>query len=175
LFLLGVLITAGAFGLSRLASHAPRLGKAHVIDNRAGAGITVRNQVIHVWLPEPLLDVAKRESKTVVVQNHQELRKTLERKGYQSPWYAFTVRAHQVNGGVAELTFIRNPYHDPEDFQEFLDVLGTARGHPPRYPAADYSTATVHVMPAKMSQRELLEEIQASPLPPDAIPSRSDP
>jgi hypothetical protein len=170
-----VVIPAAAIGLSHLASLAPRPVTEHKIDNRGGAGFTVHSQVIHVWLPEPLVKLAKRETRSLVVHSHQELRKTLERKGDQGLWYALTIRGNQVNGDFADITFIRQPYCEPQNLQEFLDVLATAAARPPRSSAVDYSTAKVHVTPKRMSRQELLEVIQTSPLRLDTVPSGSDP
>ena len=119
----------------------PRQGREQESDDLPGGGIITSTDVLQIWLPEPLVDLAKRESRSFVVEKHQELLKILERPEYQDLFYAFTARGYQVNFGSADITFIRYPLRVHEDLQEFLNILATAAGSLPRSPAADYSGA----------------------------------
>ena len=83
----------------------------------------VRSEVIHLWLPEVLVDPARREFPALVARTHQELKKALERRGQEDLSYAITVRGHQANHGAADISFIRYPYREPENLQELIDVL----------------------------------------------------
>jgi hypothetical protein len=175
LLLIGLVVGAAGAGLTFLASHARRVPREPEAIDRPAAGITVHTEVIQAWLPEPLIVLGARGSNALVLHSHQELREMLERQGYQDAWYALRVRHRQINGESAEITFIRHPYREPENFQEFLDVVATAAGNPASDPATDYSRATVHIVPASMSERELREAIQESPRTLDADSVRRQP
>jgi hypothetical protein len=70
----------------------------------------------------------------------------------------------------------RNPYEEPANFREFLDILSTAAGSPPHHPDVDRAGATISDIPTTMSRRELLLEAgKASDIPPGPVPSRSEP
>jgi hypothetical protein len=74
----------------------------------------------------------------------------LELQNLEDISYALTIRAHQVNGDVSEITFFRHPYYESHRFPELLDVLATAAGSPPPYTdmfKGDFSTASVQVVP----------------------------
>jgi hypothetical protein len=175
LLLIGLVVGAAGVVLSFLASHARRVPREQEANDRPAAGVTVRTEVIQAWLPETMIILAARGSNAIVLRSHQELRELLEHQGHEDAWYALRVRHHQVNGEAAEITFIRHPYREPENFQEFLDVVATSAGNPASDPVADYSRATVHIMPASMSERELREAIQASARRLDADTVRSQP
>jgi hypothetical protein len=163
LMIVVVLVTT-AFGLAQFDALAPRPSGALEFSDPPGSGVIVRSEVIHMWLPEILADPARQEFPALVARTHQELKKVLEREGQERLWYAITVRGHQANLGAADISFIRRPYCEPENFQELMDVLATVAGNPPCYPSADYSAAIVHIIPAGMSRREWLEALQPSSL-----------
>jgi hypothetical protein len=175
LLLIGLVVGAAGAGLSFLASHARRVPREQEANERPAAGVTVRTEVIQAWLPETLIALAARGSNAMVLHSHQELREVLEHQGHQDAWYALRVRHHQINGESAEITFIRHPYREPEIFQEFLDVVAISAGNPASDPATDYSRATVHRVPATISERELREAIQASARTLDADTVRTQP
>jgi hypothetical protein len=133
--------------------------------------IGVSVHVKDVWLPEPLFNLAKRESWSLAEERHQHLRNVLEREDWQVLFYAFTVRALQANGGVKYFHFIRYSYCKPRNVQELLEVMATAAGHPPK--TDYYSAAAVHVVPAGTSPQELLDGMKAASLSHDSsLPSR---
>jgi hypothetical protein len=157
-----VLLVTTAIGLTRFGAVVPRPSGAPEFSDPSGSGVIVRSEVIHLWLPETLVDPTRREFPALVARTHQELKKTLELRGQENLWYAITVRGHQVNHGVLDISFIRYPYREPDKLQELMDVLAAVAGSPPRHPSADYSSAIVHIIPAGMSQREWLTAMQAS-------------
>ena len=170
-----VVIVTTAIGLTEFAAVVPQPGAAPELSDPPGSGLIVRSEAIHLWLPETLVDLARHEFPALVARSHQELKKALERRGQENLWYAITVRGHQANHGAADISFIRHPYREPENLQELMDVLATVAGGPPHHPAADYSPAIVHIMPAGTSQQEWLEAMQASSLLLQAVPHELEP
>ncbi len=158
----GAVVMVIAVWFPRPAAQAPRPGREGESEDRPGSGMTVHSQVLHIWLPEPLADMAQGKFPPGVAQSHHELRQALERKGHQDLWYAYAVRLLQDNGATTEILFIRHPYSEPERFQDFLDILATAAGKPPRYLAADYVGAKLQVLPGTISSRQFLETIAPS-------------
>ena len=170
-----VVFVTTAIGLTQFDAWAPRSSGALEFNDPPGSGVIVRSEVIHLWLPEILVDPARREFPALVARSHQELKKALERGGQENLWYAITVRGHQANHGATDISFIRHPYRDPENLQELMDVLATVAGSPHCRSSADYSAAIVHIIPAGMSRREWLEAMQASSLPRLAVPHELEP
>lgn len=124
-----------------------------------GAGIIVRSEVTHLWLPETLRALASLQSSSSPVRNHEDLRQFLEQRQRLTLQYAMTVRGHQVNGRHSDITFIRRPYEDPRCFQELLDILAIADGKPGRVTALDFTVASVHVIADERLSREPSEII----------------
>ncbi len=174
LMIVVVLVTT-AFGLAQLDALAPRPSGALEFSDPPGSGVIVRSDVIHLWLPEILVDPARHDFPAPVARTHQELKNAFERRGQENLWYAITIRGHQANHGAADISFIRYPYREPENLQELMDVLAAVAGRPPRHLSADYSAAIVHIMPAGMSEREWLEAMQASSLLRQAVPHELEP
>jgi hypothetical protein len=174
-FMIVVVLVTTAIGLTQFDALAPRPSAAPEFSDPPGSGVIVRSEVIHVWLPEILVDPARHEIPALVARTHLELKKALERGGQENLWYAITVRGHQGNHGAADISFIRYPYREPENFQELMDVLATVAGSPPCHRSADYSAAIVHNMPAGMSRREWLEAMQASSLLRQAVSHELEP
>jgi hypothetical protein len=130
----------------------------------------VRTEVLRLWLPESLIDFAKPQSQSSAPRTYAELQTLLERRGQTDLWYALTVRGLQVNGGTADMTFIRRPYGDSQHFQEFLDILATAAGDPPPDSTMCYAGTEVHILPRELSARDprqVVEELipQSFPRP----------
>ncbi len=149
-----LVFAAGVMGLAGLSAQVARRTQEVDPANQPGAGIIVHSELLRVWLPQELTDLSKRQSQSLVVRTHEELQRLLERQDRIHLWYALTFRAHQLNGKVVDLTFIRWPYGDPRHFQEFLDILATAAGNPPRESDADYSNASISVIAQEASKRE---------------------
>jgi hypothetical protein len=149
-----LVFAAGVMGLAGLSVHvAPR---THEVEpaNQPGAGIIVRTDLLCLWLPQELTELSKRQSQSLVVRTHEDLQRFLELQDRRQLWYALTFRGHQLNGKVVDLTFIRRPYDDPRHFPEFLNILATAAGNPPRDPDADYSQASISIIAQEGTKRE---------------------
>jgi hypothetical protein len=144
------------------ADEKPHAGSELERDGLPGDGIIVSSHVVHIWLPEPLAAWAKQNSRSFSELSRDNLHKIVERQDHQSFFYAFTVQALQADGYREGISFVRHPYREPENAQEFVDILATAAGVPPRYPALDYSRAKVHFVPPTMARKELLEVISAA-------------
>jgi hypothetical protein len=163
------LLVAPVIGFTWLDSRASRPSQVLEPDDKPGSGVTVRAEVLQLWLPETLIELAGHRPESLVPQTHHELQSSLERRRQEKLWYALTTRGYQVNGGIADITFIRHPYWAPQHFQEFLDVLATVAGNPPRYPALHYSGAEVHILSGELSEREpsaVVEELLSRQFPP---------
>jgi hypothetical protein len=173
LLLFGVVIIGVAGWLAPPPGQRLRPGVEHELDDRPGDGIVVSAQVMHIWLPEPLVSLAKPVRWSLPEQRHEQLRQILEGQDRRDLCYALSVQVRQVNGRVENILFIRHPFDQPENLQELLDVLATAAGEPPKYPTTDYSAAIIHVVPAETSPQQLLHQIEASSVSRDSgLPAR---
>ncbi len=148
------LLLAPMVGLSWLVSLDGGRGSEAEAGNHSGSGAIVREEVLCLWLPGTLCAAAERPNELARLCTHEELRDWLRARNEEDLWYALTSRGHQVNGGSADRTVIRLPGHDPSLFEEFLAVLATAGGDPPRYPFVDFSTAVVRRIPDEFRDRE---------------------
>jgi len=163
-----IVFAAGVVGLARLSFHVARQAQELEPADRPGAGIIVRSELLRLWLPQTLTELAKRQSQSRVVRTHGELQRFLELQDQEDLWYAQTTRGHQVNGDFTDITVIRRPYDDPLHFPELLDILATAAGNPPSYPNADFSKASVHIIARdllKCESREVMAELLRHPSP----------
>jgi WD40 repeat protein len=130
---------------------------------RAGDGIIVRSQVLRVWLPKTLTELAVRQFPSLVaIRTHDELRRFLEGVDQKDLWYALTVRSSLANGEIEDLTVIRWPYQDPDHFSESAAVLALAAGSVPIDQTVDFSTAALHFLPEDLTgraPREIMGEL----------------
>jgi hypothetical protein len=149
-----LVFAAGVMVLAGVSAHVARRTQEVEPANQPGAGIIVRTDVLRLWLPQEVTELSKRQSQSLVVRTHEELQRFLELQDRRRLWYALTIRGHQLNGKVVDLKFIRWPYGDPRHFPEFLDILATAAGHPPRDPNTDYSKASVSIIAQEVTKRE---------------------
>jgi hypothetical protein len=166
---MGIGIVAAMIVLTHLGSHASRPDRGPEADNQPDGGIVVRSELRQIWLPVTLTELAEQQSRAPVVRDHAGLKRLLEVRDQRDLWYALTARAHQVNGGFADITVIRRPYHDPEYFPELLAVLATAAGDPPRDSDTDFSTASIHIIAEELARREprgAIVELLDDPPPP---------
>jgi hypothetical protein len=145
---------AGLTALATVAYDVASLDQAREARGPAGGGIIIRSEVLRVWLPQTLIDLAKRQTKPSRIRNFEELHRILEDRNQQDVWYALTSRGHQESGEFIDLTVIRWPDRDSRNFPELLDVLDVASGHPPSEPGADFSNASIAVLPEDSLKRE---------------------
>jgi hypothetical protein len=145
-----VVLVVALIAISRVAPRASRPDPDFETNDRSRGSRTIRLEVLRLWLPEALIWLAKRQSLSAVIRDHEDLQQFLELQNVEDPCYALTIRAHQASGEFADITFIRHPYDEPHHFLELIDVLATAAGNPPPYTdpfKADFSTAAVQVVP----------------------------
>jgi hypothetical protein len=156
-FLMLGLIAALALGSTWLNVGASRPSRRLEADDLPGAGVIVKTEVVDLWLPETLIDLVDHRPECVLARTQQELRTTLECRGVDDLWYAYTIRCYQVNGGVGDVTFVRRPsLCESQNFAEYLNVLATAAGNPP----GRYASAEVHILPGNLSARQVREAVE---------------
>jgi hypothetical protein len=168
-----VVLVVALIGISRVAPRASRPDREFETNDRSRGSRTIRLEVLRLWLPEALIWLAKRQSRSSVIRDHEELQQFLELQNLEDLCYALTIRAHQASGAFADITFIRHPYDDPYHFPELMDVLASAAGNPPPFSSpfkADFSTAAVQVVPEeswKRSPRKVIADLLNHPPAPD--------
>jgi hypothetical protein len=157
-----IAIVAITIGSAQLDFTASQPANTPEFDDPPGSGVIVRTEVVYACVPQILIDLAERDLAADVASTHEVWKTALERHGHENVCYGLLVRAHQVNGRVVDLTFIRYPHRESESFQELQEVVAVAAGHPPvGHPARDYSRTTVQIAPRNASRREILESIKA--------------
>jgi hypothetical protein len=151
-------LAIGSNWLNVCAGQPNRSGDV-AVDDTPGAGIIVDTEVVRLWLPESVIDLAAQKSEFTRARVHQELCTGLECQEENHLWYALTIRCYQTDGRAVEITSIRRPcVMDAPSFTEFLDVLATADGNPP----AKYSAADVRIVagnPPVRLAREIVEKL----------------
>ena len=164
-----ILLVAAGLGVTWLDSRAIRRpGQSMERIDPPGTGINIRTEVTHLWLPETLIELAREqvEPEAMPVQTYDELQVVLERGERQDVWYAITLRSHQADGHVAEITYIRKPYHESENFREVPHILARAARVPSPDGASPFSEAEIHILSRAQTQREpreVMEQLVGSP------------
>ena len=130
-------------GLARSAPNSAGGTSGSDPDLIPGAGLIVRSEVLHIWLPDTLLELASSPIQQLIVHEHDPFRRFLERRSQENIRYAVTIRGHLAGGGRSDITFIRHPYDDPRHFQELSAILDSIDGGP-IHDALDLSKASVH-------------------------------
>jgi hypothetical protein len=167
--LLVVVIIAPAIGWMCLDSRRVRPSRSHESKNFAGSGTLTHVEVVDLWVPETMLDAGRRQPDCAAAPAYAELRSTINRRTWDNLWYALTIRAYQVDGGAADITFIRHPFREPCYVKEFHHVLAAAAGISPRHSTVGYNRAEVHILPVDVAEREPREVMEAllfHPFPP---------
>jgi hypothetical protein len=157
--LLFAMLAAASSGLVWLGNRPSRPSQPLEPDVWPGFSGAERSEVLRLWLPETLIDFAKRGSQPSAPQTHSELRAFLERRGQTNLWYAFTTRFHQTNRGIADITFWRRPYRDSQHFQELLDILAASHGQAGS-PSTEYAGAELFIVPRELATREPRDAIE---------------
>ncbi|SIN72759.1 hypothetical protein SAMN05444166_0471 [Singulisphaera sp. GP187] len=140
--MIGFFLATAMTGLAGVNLNGIRPAQGNDNDEVAGAGIIVRSEVLHLWLPETFRELAYSPAQTV--RDHQELRQFLEQRHLETLRYSVTTRGHQVDGGYSDIRYTRQPYEDAHQFQEFLDILAGVGGIPDHDLAAAFPGASVH-------------------------------
>jgi hypothetical protein len=151
---LATVITALAIGLMWLETRFNPPGPAVEPANSPDSGLSVRVEVIHLWLPQSLVDFARRQFAPPIAPAHQELQTPVEHRTQENLWYALTKRLYNSDGTWADVTYTRRPYREPWRFPEFLDVLAMVARDPPSESGSVYYGAELHILPSELSERE---------------------
>ena len=69
-----VVFVMTAIGLTQFDALAPRPSAALEFSDPPGSGVIVRSEVIHLWLPEILVDPARYDFPAGIARTHQELK-----------------------------------------------------------------------------------------------------
>jgi hypothetical protein len=129
-----------------------------------GSGIVVRSEVVAIWMPRALRELAMQDGGPAAAVAPLALEAYLERKGWKPAWYALSYRAHQVNGKFAETTQIRRLSEAPDHVDELEAVMATAAGKPPRFEDRDFLHARVEIIPEMLQgvdPREAIDRLLA--------------
>ena len=161
-----ITIAAAVLGLTGFASHVAR--NAQEPEPNAKLFVIVRSEVLCLWLPQTLTELAERQAQSPFVRTHEELQRFLELKHQQTLWYALRMRAYDANGEFSDVTCIRQPYDKSLYFPELLAILATVTGNPPHEPNSDFSRASVHIIADEFlngEPREVMAELLGYPGP----------
>jgi hypothetical protein len=148
-----IALAAGSAGLAYFAGHVAQVHERDEHEKHAKATTVRHYAAVRIWLPQTLIEVAKRRTAQPPIRTHEELQRILEVERLREVWYALTVREHHDNGGFNDLTVIRRPYDDPRHFSEFPHVLAAAAGKPADDPTVDFSLVSVRVVPEDFRDR----------------------
>jgi hypothetical protein len=138
-----VVCIAGIVGLIYVSFQAGAPGP----DDSAGSGIIVRVEVIALWIPRALHDMAQLQDGAPVFLSPEAVHTELKRRGLNDAWYALTYRGHQVNREFVDMTQIRRLSAAADHLDELQAVMAKAAGRPPQYDGLDFSLARVEVIP----------------------------
>ena len=154
-----ILIVVAALGLTRFASHVSRqVEKGEPVDDIA-ACINYRYELLHIWLPQKLTQLATRQAQTQFARLHEEMPCVLDPQDQQSLWYALTVRVHRAGSEASDVSYVRRLNDDSRYFPELLDILGSVAGTSSCGPTSEYSTASVHIFADQFLKREPREVV----------------
>jgi hypothetical protein len=163
-------IFASLVSLTWVGDHAGALDP----DSPPGLGIIVHTEITAIWLPRPLLELARDQLGSLGVRSPEELRTCLGRNGWTTAWYALTYRADQVNGQYGEFTQIRPLSDSPDYLGELQAVMATAAGRPTTFESPGFSQARVEVIPDELQAfepREAITRIMSRPVVRDELSS----
>jgi hypothetical protein len=154
------LVAAASLGLIGLSANLPRPYPETDSASGVGAGIIIRSELRDLWIPERLVELARRPSLSRLVRTHAEWRRFLEVEGLTDLWYAITARAYQAGGDSLDLTSIQWIHDDAPHFEEFRAILAVVSGREPPDSDPVFSNATVHVLDEELSRRDPRELMQ---------------
>jgi hypothetical protein len=119
----------------------------------------VHTEVTAIWLPQPLLDLARQLGGPALDRSPEELQTYLARNGWRTAWYALTCRGYQANGLSGEITHIRWLSEAADHLDELQAVLATAAGRPPLLEDKDLSHARLVIIPDTLRDVDSREAI----------------
>ncbi|APW62491.1 hypothetical protein [Paludisphaera borealis] len=148
-----VLLVAAMTWAAWLSADSTRPDEGGATYEYPGAGMIVRSETLHLWLPDTLGELASPQVQREVMRDFEGFRRFLEHRGQQRIRIAVTYRAYQVNGGWTDITLVRRPYDELSYFQELSAILAGAGGEPD-HNAADRLGALVQLVPEELLSRE---------------------
>jgi hypothetical protein len=172
-----LVLAAGGLALTNFASDVDKKDQNLADGDQPEAGIIVRSEVLHIWLPPALIELANRQPSSGVMRTHEDLKQFLERRGQEKVWYAMTTRGHQANGNSIDMPFVRQPYSEPNSFPEFLHILAVATENSSDEATDEFSSALVHVLPEEsvtFDFRNVMAELQRHPYSLAGLDRRAD-
>jgi hypothetical protein len=172
-----LVLAAGGMALTDFTSDGDKKDQNLADGDQPGAGIIVRSEVLHIWLPPAFVEWATRQPSSGVMRTHEDLKRFLELRGEEKLWFAMTVRAHQTNGNSLDMPVVRQPYSEPILFPQFLDILAVAAENSSDDATDNFSSASVHVLPEKSmkcERWEVMAELQRHPYSLDGLDRRAD-
>jgi hypothetical protein len=161
-----LVIGAGATGLTQFASSESKEAQNFAEGDQAGAGMIVRSDVLHIWVPPALIELVERQESSGVIRNHEDLKRFLELRGQEKLWYAMTTRGCQANGDLVDLSLVRRPYDEPTSFPLFQKILAAAAQNPFDDATDEFSSASIHVLTAELAKceiRDVMAELKRNP------------
>jgi hypothetical protein len=117
-------------------------------------GLVVRVEILRVWLPPVLSELAKQDPPTAVIRTHEELRRHLELCGQENMWYAMIWRGHNAHREFVDIPVVRQPYGEARLFPELLELLSSAAGNSHGEPTGLYATTSFGLLPESFLKRE---------------------
>jgi hypothetical protein len=124
-----------------------------------GSGIILRTEVITIWVPRALREMARQWAGPLVDYPPEHVQIYLARNGWRVGWYALTCRGYQVNGQSGEITHIRWLSEAADHPDELQAVMATAAGRPSRFQGSGFSHARVEIIPETLQAADSREAI----------------
>jgi hypothetical protein len=155
--LVGIVIAGASVGLTSLGTYMNHLDRGINAAVRANSGVIDHFEVLRIWVPATLKELAISESASTMTL--EEFQRFLEREHQEDLWFAFTVRAYQLDGDFCDCTYIRYPYKHEYSFPEAFDNLAVAAGQAPGFGMTALSNASIIVLPEGASKRQPREVV----------------
>jgi hypothetical protein len=161
-----LVLGAGTIGLVRFGIYASKQEHKLAAGDSSGSGVIVRTEVVCVWLPQTMIELAKSEAMSPVLSTHEDVRRLLERRGLEGMWYAVAIRGHQASGRFIDMQFVRRPFIEPDLFPQFLEILASAGSEGRDQTSDDFTATSVQTLPdrlAKLESRDAIAVLQREP------------
>jgi hypothetical protein len=170
LALLALLVVLAALALTRPAVlHMAQPDHEPASEEKPDSGNVIRTDATDLWLPTVLKQLVSDPSKEAILASPSALQRYLGEHRQRTIWYAVTMRHHQANGHVAEITTIKHLNERLRDCGQFLDLLAAIRGEARWYPDADFSRLRIDTIPEDLlnwEPRQAIYEMVSLPRPP---------
>jgi hypothetical protein len=105
------------------------------------------DMVMDIWLPGEWATLAVSASAASILSSHDALQAFLREQAQERFCYVLICNSMMDNGQTTRRVFVRQPYQQPEYFEEFSDVLAAAAGRTIRTELLDYTTARIAPIP----------------------------